>query len=631
MAESHTERFNVSADDLRKYEWQERITASGKENWLTSHYQFAAAAREHKDAGDDLGFRVYSLLHTVSSFHPNYEAKGNPYGPLWSGVDGKRSLMAEDLSDKDLEALAGIVHEIRDADFRARVGDVLWECNRDYKMAQIAVDAFLEAADHVKTDDLWPPYAERLERAAQLAARLGFGKPLHRKVLSAIEQAITEFEKNLKSGLLCKKLMHILLEHEAKDELRYAKLSESLAVQFASAANWDFAEMYWQLAAEWYWRRKEESDVRRCQLAAAECIISKAEQGLTNEKLGAGFAGHWMGVGVQALRDAQADPSRISQVHRRFLELQRQALTTLNPMELDVDAIPGFRENEERVTKAAVEHVTGYPFQRAIIRFADIAKPTDAAHLREQVKEQSEEFIWDKIAGTEALDHTGKVADRIPAIGFGSKDVEVEAMRKKMVLQAKEVGWQLPVAWRIEPARLAILKEHPIRRRDLFFLLANNPFVPAGHEGIYVRGLQAGFFGDWLVAMHLLIPQIESSIRYLFQQHDIVTSTLETDGTQKERDLNQLLWMPELEQIFGPDIAFDLRGILIERFGGNMRNELAHGLMPESAFYVSTAPYLWWLVLHLCVTGHVHARWTTVTEDQSEPAAEQEVRGRERV
>ena len=183
---------------------------------------------------------------------------------------------------------------------------ILWECKRDYKMAEIAVHAFLEAADHVKTDGLWPPYTERLERAAQLAARLGFGKPLHQKVLATVEQAITEFEKNLKSGLLCKKLMHIALEHGAKDTLRYAKLSERLAQEFAAAGNWDFAEMYWQLAAEWYWRRKEEAEVGRCQLEAAECIISKAEQGITNEKLGAGFAGHWMGSLCKHLRRCES-------------------------------------------------------------------------------------------------------------------------------------------------------------------------------------------------------------------------------------------------------------------------------------------------------------------------------------
>jgi hypothetical protein len=191
-------------------------------------------------------------------------------------------------------------------------------------------------------------------------------------------------------------------------------------------------------------------------------------------------------------------------------------------------------------------------------------------------------------------------------------------MRKRMVLQSKEFGWQLPVFWKIEPARFAILEEHSIRRRDLFFLVAHNPFVPPGHEGIYLRGLQAGFFGDWLIAIHLLIPQIEASIRYVFQQRGIVTSTLESDETQKERDLNQLLWMPGLEEIFGANIAFDLRGILVERFGDNMRNECAHGLMQESAFYQPTAVYLWWLVLHLCVTGHVqmHKR-SEMTEEKS--------------
>ena len=83
-----------------------------------------------------------------------------------------------------------------------------------------------------------------------------------------------------------------------------------------------------------------------------------------------------------------------------------------------------------------------------------------------------------------------------------------------------------------------------------------------------------------------------------------MTSTLEADGTQKERDLNQLLWIPELEEIFGPDTTFDLRGILIERFGHNMRNESAHGLMPEGAFYQAASVYLWWLVLRLCWTGY---------------------------
>jgi len=594
---------------------------------LTSRCQFGAAAKNCKDAGDDLGYRVYSLLAAVALFCANYDAEGNPYGAYFTSPTGQRSLIAEDLSDADLDALAGIVNEISDSDFRARVADILWECRRDHKMAEVAVHAFLKAADAVKTDELWPPYVERLERAANLAARIGFGKPLHEQVLRVVDSGIKEFEDNQKAGLRCERLMRISFAHKASDAERYANLSEKLAKKFAEAGNWDFSQTYWESAQAWYGRGKETEQAHRCGLAAAECLVSKAEAGLADKKLGAPFAAHWMGAGVEALRQARADSKRINDIHRRFLDLQQEALGALNPMELKVDEIPGFRENEAKVRTAAVAHVSGYAFERAVVRLAHIAKPTDVEQLREQIRKQSEEFIWSKIVETEALDHTGKIADKIPPSGFGPDDIEDDALRKRMVLQSNEFGWQLPVAWRIEPARLAILKEHPIRRRDLFFLVAYNPFIAPGHEGIYVRGLQAGFFGDWLVAAHILIPQIEASIRHVFQQHGIVTSTLESDETQKERDLNQLLWMPEMEKIFGPDITFDLRGILIERFGANMRNESAHGLMPESAFYQPTVVYLWWLVLRLCVTAHVQTRIVTQAASSAESTSAHNTRG----
>ena len=166
-----------------------------------------------------------------------------------------------------------------------------------------------------------------------------------------------------------------------------------------------------------------------------------------------------------------------------------------------------------------------------------------------------------------------------------------------------------------------MLSEHAVRRHDLRHLVTFNHFIPPGHAGIFERGLQAGFYGDWLVAMHLLIPQIEASIRHVLQHEGVVTSTLESDGTQKEWDLNILLWKPEVEQILGLDILFDLRGILTEKFGHNLRNDLAHGLLPEGGYYRETCVYLWWLVLFLCYQGHVIAV-RAASVDPTPPATE---------
>ena len=523
---------------------------------------------------------------------------------MWSNFEGQRSLMAEDLSNSDLAALKATLEEIADPEYRARVGDVLWETTKDHKAAQIAVEAFLDSANLHKTDDLWPPYADRLERAAQLSAKLGFGKSLHQDVIAAIEAAIKEFESNLKSGLLCHRLMEVVLNHGAPNSAGYAVLSERLASDYAAEAESEFSHRYWMLAARWHRKMKSEVDAERCELAAAEGTIAAAEKSLKDKKLGYGNAAFWMGKAVEELRRAKAAPSRIREIHLRFLELQKQALSEMGPLDFDVDQIPGFREAEQQTQEAAVAHVQGRTFAEALTRLVHITKPTSVANLRKQTESQSEDFIWDKIVGVNAVDYSGKIADKLPPVGLGSAEDQEEVMRKKMVQIARETEWQIQVVWKIEPARHAIFDQHGIRRRDLFFIVEDNPFIPSGHEGMYVRGLQAGFFGDWLVAMHFLIPQIEASIREVMQHNGVVTSTLDAEGIQQERDLNQLLWMPEMENIFGPDITFDLRGILIERFGHNMRNESAHGLMPEGAFYQSASVYLWWLVLRLCWMGY---------------------------
>jgi hypothetical protein len=195
-------RFKVSADDVRKYDWQSLLASSNGKEFHHFYASLVAEAKRLEEAGDDLGHRVHALFYVVASFHPNYDMKGNPYGPMWSGFDGKRSLNTEDLTDDDLAALAGIVSEIEDPEYRARVADVLWVTKNDYKAAQLAIDAFLESAARLKTGDNWPPYVERLDRAARLASYRGF-ETFEEKVVTAVEDGIREFENDLSSGILC--------------------------------------------------------------------------------------------------------------------------------------------------------------------------------------------------------------------------------------------------------------------------------------------------------------------------------------------------------------------------------------------------------------------------------------------
>jgi len=133
-----------------------------------------------------------------------------------------------------------------------------------------------------------------------------------------------------------------------------------------------------------------------------------------------------------------------------------------------------------------------------------------------------------------------------------------------------------------------------------FYAELNSPWVPEDRSHLYAKGFHAGFYGDWPVASHLLIPQIEHSIRYILMQHGVIPSSIDMSGIQNEYDLNATLRWPELEEVLGNDIVFDLQAILISRFGSNMRNRMAHGLIGDYGFYSHEAIYLWWLTLRLC-------------------------------
>jgi len=144
MSDDQKERFNVSAEEILRYPWQDAVLANEQRD--CQYYYKVFSITKHREAGDELGVRVFSLLGAVASFHADYDNRANPYTSMWSKPDGTRSLIPEDLTEKDLDALGGIVEEIKDTEFRARVADVLWIRRKDFKAAQIAIEAFLKSA-----------------------------------------------------------------------------------------------------------------------------------------------------------------------------------------------------------------------------------------------------------------------------------------------------------------------------------------------------------------------------------------------------------------------------------------------------------------------------------------------------
>jgi len=170
----------------------------------------------------------------------------------------------------------------------------------------------------------------------------------------------------------------------------------------------------------------------------------------------------------------------------------------------------------------------------------------------------------------------------------------------------------------IEPAREQFIFDHQPDIYDLIFIVRNNPFIPEHHEGIFLRGLHAGFHGDFLLASSLLVPQIENSIRSFLEVRGVDVTNLMDDGTQPYKLLGPLFDLPETTEIFSESFVFELRALLIEKSGPEFRNRYAHGFVTEAECHSETAIYLWWLVLRICLVPLIIATRGTNETDTEE-------------
>ena len=122
-----------------------------------------------------------------------------------------------------------------------------------------------------------------------------------------------------------------------------------------------------------------------------------------------------------------------------------------------------------------------------------------------------------------------------------------------------------------------------ILESDLSFLVEDNPIIPSGREDIFQSALYYGITGKLYVALHILAPQVENLFRELAKNCGAITSTLNDDSTSDAKLLTSLFELPELLDCYDNDILFLFQGLMNEKNGANIRNNIAHGLMDEWA------------------------------------------------
>jgi len=223
----------------------------------------------------------------------------------------------------------------------------------------------------------------------------------------------------------------------------------------------------------------------------------------------------------------------------------------------------------------------GTPAER-IIKIAHAFLP-DFTHTESILKQDRNSNPLKYIITQKLLDRRGRVKAVI-----GPLDADLEGHVFSAVADNMKIKNGLYLNYIFNKIRLNM----DISITDIVHSLTDSPIVSPDRLKIIEAGIQAYFKNDYLVAIHLLIPQIEEALRNALEINGGVVLNYNEDGSSFVRTLDTILRDDILVEKLGSEICKYFRLVLTDQRGWNLRNDVCHGLFEPEQFNMIVAERL---------------------------------------
>lgn len=580
--------YSGSVDDLENVELEKPLSGSFRHTFELFDNAYLMAAKSAQERGDIPSANVYAFLGILTNFAPKFDTPSEPYGPR-AIFGNKRTYVPSDLSESDISVLKKLAPMTKNPSLRARLYDLIWVLRKDHNACAEAAKQYFDAGDCLNTNDNWVSAEACYKRGMQLATVLGRNKTLYKTLTDRLVLAVRKTFRSQNARSV--RFMSLLLQFGCGDPNEFASLAERAAQNFEKKKDYYQAKMRWKRAAEFFKGAKNDTKEKECSIAYAESFVSEAKQKADGPNGNVFAAASLLQCGIEALRQAGGDKHRIAELRKQLAEYQENFSYEETFFSAD---LAEYAENNQKI-------VQGKSLEDALFIFAlyhPLVRPEEEKQkVIEQIGKTPLAFLF---SGSLIDEHGRSIANR-PGLTFDSVEENQEALEQH-TFASTQINWNCRTIGFINSVREQILNEHYPTFEDLLFIVEHSPFVPIGYEKTFLRGIHAGFHGDFQTACYFLVPQIENSLRNILEVAGVDTTNLLSDGTQPAKTLGALFNIPELEQILGADMLFELRGHLIEKSGYDFRNRLCHGFLADNDFMRVPAISVWWLVLRLCLT-----------------------------
>ncbi len=524
-------------------------------------------------------YKILTLFDKIFSYTLMSDSPNEPFKPSII----LRCPIPDDISPEEREFLQRVLPKITDSELKARVADTLWTLRhgKPHEHAQTAIEAYLIVANTI-SEEYWLDTKDRLVRALCIFNSLGLSKKKPSKKMDVPKRILEYIEDNATPPYLVVHLIDTLYLARSAYNAKHVKILKCIATNYETCQSYNAAKDAWDLAADLYNRGNMTDEAIQCKVKAAETYVTQADIMEAMQPPSYLQICHFLQSAVTAYRFIPSKRERYDVIYARWMQAQPKVQDEMQVASVDFDA--------SNFMKDAVKKVSGYDVFTALYKFSFIYQPPCFDEMKKQMLDLEQQSPLLAIVSGQHLDHKGRV------ISISSIDDKINVKVHRHIAQFHR---QFLSKSTLIPALQQIRLEHNISLFEWKSLIKNNPFIPPERINAYAYGLFHGFHGDFFSASHILIPQIENSIRYVLNNYERQTSKQIMGGTQEERSLNQILECKELEDIFGKDLVFDLQGLLIKKEGANMRNNLMHGFLDDYQLFSPEIVYVYWLTLHI--------------------------------
>lgn len=501
-----------------------------------------------------------------------------------------RSMSMEDLGEHDVSLLARAAREATDPWLRARLADVAVSVgagtSADWRLGRLAIEAYVDYVESVFGTERAIDGLDECQRVLKIFRAYAkkdqqLWERLWRVVLQEIEHSIEKAWPGL-ALTLC---------DEAKERNReVAEAAIPLLkskVAILADGNPLEAERYYSHISSLCHRVGKKGEARQALLDQGEALAKLALTAMSTPHQ-AILASEWMVKAIDVLRRARTEPSRIREL--------RDHLSTIQRASLDQFVGHSFRTDVSQIYEAVEQAITGPTLFEALLQTAfAIDRWLDYDALRADVLDSARKHPLSMMFSSSHTNSEGRIIAREEPFDPNNEGSIVQ----KMITDARQfhLGMRGQV---VVPAMTNILHS---RFQVPFFaikdIVAASPVTPSGHSETLARGLHAGITGDWIATGAYLIPNMEPFVRTYLRRHDVHTSVFRDGDVEHERTLSELLAMPEAEDLFGKGLLLELKVLLTEQLGFNLRHQYCHGLLRDDQLGNTGVLALWLTVLRL--------------------------------